>query len=66
MKKITLSVELSFTDHMSELKCKRGLNLYPMVQVTVKPCCLMITKHLNVLLDTCKYTSPCKCRLIGQ
>jgi len=29
-------------NHMSESKCRRGLNLNPMVKVTVKPCRLML------------------------
>ncbi len=34
--------ELRFSpNHLSESKCRRGLNLDPMVQVTDKPCRLM-------------------------
>ena len=33
-------------NHMSESKCRRGLNLDPIVQVTDKPCRLMKTKAL--------------------
>jgi hypothetical protein len=34
-------------NHMSESKCRRGLNLDPMVQVTDKPCRLMDAKTLE-------------------
>ncbi len=34
-------------NHMSESKCRRGLNLNPMVQVTGKPCRLMKFKTLR-------------------
>jgi hypothetical protein len=33
-------------NHMSEPKCRRGLNLDPMVQVTDKPCHLTDIKTL--------------------
>ncbi len=39
-------------NHMSESKCRRGLNLDPMVQVTDEPCRLTdAKKHLNIILS---------------
>ena len=37
-------------NHMSESKCRRGLNLDPMVQVTDKPCRLMMFQTLEYFL----------------
>ena len=38
-------------NHMSESKCRRGLNLNPMVKVTVKPCRLMLFKTLDKIFS---------------
>jgi hypothetical protein len=37
---------------MSESKCRRGLNLDPMVQVTGKPCRLTDIKTLEYILSS--------------
>ncbi len=38
-------------NHLSESKCRRGLNLDPMVQVTGEPCRLMVSKTLNKIFS---------------
>ncbi len=39
-------------NHMSEPKCKRGLNLDPLVQVTDKPCLIIGIFTLEYFLST--------------